>query len=237
VGSPLPEEDWPTRSLVEAWQADEPRPHEVRRAYRRFLNRRRSPNGRAGALPVVRWVLVGVVLGMGSVYAATQPLQLFASDPASGDGDASVRTPASKSSVRAGAPPGDDASPAPARAVPSASQLNPVPSLPTPSSSASEQWQRAARGLREKDFATADAALDELARQGSAAERESARLVRAQLLIAQGRDREASSALRELASSASSLSVKHKATALLTRMNESLPSRRSFEPVEGTNRP
>jgi len=237
VGSPLPEEDRPTRSLVEAWQADTPRPPEVRRAYHRFLNRRRSPNGRPGALPVVRWVLVGVVLGLGSVYAATQALQLFGSDTASGDGDASVRTPASKSSVGAAAPYGDNASPAPARAVPSTLPLNPVPSLPMPSSSAPEQWQRAARGLREKDFATADAALDELARQGSAAERESARLVRAQLLLAQGRDHEAASALRELASSASSPSVKQKAAALLTRMNESLPSQRSFEPVQGTNTP
>ncbi len=91
--------------------------------------------------------------------------------------------------------------------------------------------------LRERDFETANAALEELAQRGSSAERESAQIVQAQLLLSQGRESDAATLLRTLQASAHSASVRQKSTELLARINDSHPSQRSFAPAEGTNDP
>jgi thioredoxin-like negative regulator of GroEL len=83
-----------------------------------------------------------------------------------------------------------------------------------------DQWKRAARGLRDGDFQSANAALRELTRRGTEEDRESALLVQAQVLLAQGRDAEAGSLLKSLAASAHAPSVRRKSTELLARLRE-----------------
>jgi hypothetical protein len=227
------------RSLREAWQDQAANSREIQRAYLRFLRRRRPVRGRAPMLQIARWILVGAVIGIGTVYAATGSLRLFGrSEPVV---------------VRRVLPPAVT-TPSPRVALPlpspreaTSATIVPQPSLPlapsfagapaTPAASTNEQWQRAARGLRERDFETANTALEELARRGSDAERESAQLVQAQLLLSQGRESDAASMLRSLRTSARSATVRQKSAELLARMNESRPSQRSFAPTEGTNDP
>lgn len=230
----LPEDEALPRALVEAWRGDPAEPHEVQRAYLRFL-RETTPKGGASARSVARWVAFGSAIGMGGVYAATGTLHWLE--------ERSSAVPAPSPAVRSAAP---------SRSVSSNVQLVPQPvlpksvpaprerSLPLPlplPSAATEHWQRAAKGLREKDFATANAALAELARQGTPDERESARLVQAQLRVSQGRLVEAAELLRSLQADAQSAAIREKARGLLDAVSESRSSSRSFEPVEGTNSP
>jgi thioredoxin-like negative regulator of GroEL len=102
---------------------------------------------------------------------------------------------------------------------------------------APEQWQRAARGLREGDFAGANAALRALTRQTSGAEREAAQLALAQLLLSHRQSAEAVPLLRALQTSASLSSVRRKATELLSRREESGAPERSFEGSVETHQP
>jgi len=232
-GPPLP------LALLEAWQDQAADSRQVQRAYLRFLRRRRPVRARAPGLQIARWILVGALIGIGTVYAATGPLRRF------GRSEEVV--------VRRASPP-VAASPSPRTALPLASPRESasapvVPQPPLPSAvngavapaalaaSTNAQWQRAARGLRERDFETANTALEELARQGSNTERESAQLVQAQLLLSQGREDEAANLLRSLRTSARSATVRQKSAELLARVNESRPSQRSFAPAEGTNDP
>lgn len=234
MSSRLPEDEPLPRVWVDAWRGYEVEPARVRRAYHRFLSERRPGRARATVLQIARWVLVGAVIGVGSVYAASGSLRLL--EGASSKEPAAAPAPALVGSVQRStstspwaAPIGGPAQPEP--------HVRPVPPLPAPVTSTDEQWQRAARGLREKDFVTAQAALDDLSRRGSSSERESARLVQAQLLISRGRNEDAASTLRELRSFAQSPAVRQKASELLARISETPPSQRSFAPVEGTNEP
>src|SRR6187549_1261341 len=77
MSSRLPEDDALPRAWVEAWRGSELEPAQMRRAYHRFLRERRPARGRATVLQIARWVLVGAVLGVGSVYAATGSLRLL----------------------------------------------------------------------------------------------------------------------------------------------------------------
>jgi hypothetical protein len=238
MSSRRPEDEALPRAWVDAWRGDAAEPAQLRRAYHRFLRERRPARGRATVLEVARWVLVGVVIGVGSVYAATGSLRLLGKETSSAEPSA-TRVPAPAGSVRHGSSNGSrpPATAALAQPEPQIAPVPALPGLPAPVTSTGEQWQRAARGLREKDFATAQAALDELAQRGSSSERESARLVQAQLLISRGRNEDAAVTLRELQRSAQSSAVRAKATELLSRNNESPPSQRSFAPAEGTNEP
>jgi hypothetical protein len=238
MSSRHPDSERLPRSLREAWQDQAADAGEVQRAYLRFLRWRRPARPRARVSPIARWILVGAVIGIGTVYAA-ESLRLLgrseqvvvprASPPA-------VTIPSSRATL----PP-----PSPREAVSVA--IVPQPPLPlalgsanapaTPAASTDEQWQRAARGLRERDFETANTALEELARRGSDGERESAQLVQAQLLLSQGRESDAATLLRSLRTSARSATVRQKSAELLARVNESRPSQRSFAPAEGTNEP
>jgi hypothetical protein len=232
VSSRLPEAEALPKAWVDAWRGDHADPARVRGAYQRFLRENRPILGRAPWLQVARWVLVGVAIGMGSVYAATGPLHLFGNEPARLEPRVPSAAPAHsarREPTSVLAPPLHPTEPEPL--------LNSAPPLATPATSAGEQWQRAARGLRDQDFATAQSALEELAHHGSDNERESARLVQAQLLVSQGRTEEATGVLRELRGAARSSAVRAKASELLSRLNENRPSQRSFAPLEGTNTP
>ncbi len=238
MSSRHPDEEPLPRALLEAWHDQAADTSQVQRAYLRFLRQRQPARLRATALEVSRWILVGVALGMGTVYAATGPLRLL------GRSQDVVVMRVPKALPPTPSPRGPLADPGRVDApVPAVAPQPPVPAAsaafasPTPAASTSEQWQRAARGLRERDFETASAALEELAQRGTGGERESAQLVQAQLLLAQGRDSDAASLLRTLRGSAQSLSVRQKSAELLVRLNESRPSQRSFAPAEGTNDP
>ena len=87
--------------------------------------------------------------------------------------------------------------------------------------------------MREHDYRAAEAALNELEARGGA-QAEAAQLVRAQLLLSRGRDREAQVLLRAL-TSATSPSVRQKSTELLASVTKSDSSQRSFEPPTGSN--
>lgn len=237
MSSRHPDDEPLPRAWLEAWHDDPVDAGDVRRAYLRFLRQRRPAHMRATALQVSRWILVGAALGIGSVYAATGPLRLFDRPTEL----VLLRAPKPVPSARPRQPASSTA-----RSVDSAAVVVPQPPLPTtsgaptsppPATSTSEQWQRAARGLRERDFETANAALDELARRGSSAERESAQLVQAQLLLSQGRRSEAEQLLHALRAAAHSPLVRQKSAALLDNVDETRPSQRSFAPAEGTNDP
>jgi thioredoxin-like negative regulator of GroEL len=109
--------------------------------------------------------------------------------------------------------------PAPAASVREKSGRSPTP---VPSA---EQWKRAAQGLRDGDYQSADAALKELTRKGTEADRESALLVQAQVLLAQGREAEAQRLLKSLEGSARAPSVRRKSAELLSRLRDRTSSR------------
>jgi hypothetical protein len=196
-------------------------------------------------LSVVSWVCAGMLLGMGSLYAATQgPWKLpgfratFAAQRARALDEP---TPAPRRATAAPASEVHSAEPAPSgmadlRPPELGGRLaRPLSSALTPDGG--ESWERAARGLRERDFDTADDALLKLAEQGSPSERETAQLVRAQLLLSQGRRAEAQASLSQLERSAVTPSVLKKAQQLASELRQSAPSQRSFGPLPNTKGP
>ena len=228
-----------SRPLLEAWHDQTADSREVQRAYLRFLRRRRPTRVRAPAVQIARWIGVGAMIGVSSVYAATGSLRLLgrseevATQPAPSPVAA---TPSPRVALPLSSPhEAVSAAAVPPPPVPSVVSSAPAPAPPAASSD--EPWQRAARGMRERDFETANSALEELARRGSDAERESAQLVRAQLLLSQGRESEGANLLLSLRTSARSATVRQKSAELLARVNEFRPSQRSFAPAEGTNDP
>jgi len=126
--------------------------------------------------------------------------------------------------------------------TPTAAPSTPIASVraqpvrsPAPVPSA-EHWKRAAQGLRDGDYRRADAALKELTRSGTEADRESALLVQAQVLLAQGREREAETVLKSLEGSARSPSVRRKSVELLARLRDR-PAARSGKARRVTEAP
>jgi hypothetical protein len=87
------------------------------------------------------------------------------------------------------------------------------------------KWRRVSDALRVNDYQTAETALRELETRGAPAERESASLSLAQVLLARGRIAEARPRLERLSATARSSLVHQKATALLAGL--SAPSNRS----------
>lgn len=205
-------------------------PARIERAYARFLRQRAAAPARWSGPRVVRHAALAVLMAVGTVYAATliEPL-------ASGQQSTEARPPveAPRSPPRAVAAP-----PAAMDVEEDASQkgeLSPAPDLPSAAPPAmvreqpmrgpapvpsAEQWKRAAQGLRDGDFQRADAALKQLTRSGTEADRESALLVQAQVLLARGREREAESLLKSLAGSARAPSVRSKSVELLARLRD-----------------
>jgi len=244
------DQDAPPRALVEALREEPIEPARIARAYARFLQQ-----GAAAPTPwrgprVVRHAALAVVMAVGTVYAATliHPLTKKGAQPADARPPAEATTSPSRavSRPRAAIALEEDASPkrepSPEPDVPPAAPPAPAATVreqlvrsPAPVPSA-EQWKRAAEGLRDGDFQRADAALKELRRSGTEADRESALLVQAQVLLAQGREAEAQTLLKSLAGSARAPSVRRKSVELLARLRDR-PAARSDKPRVVTEAP
>jgi len=226
--------------IVRAWRADAEHDPEQQQAYLRFLQKRPLKT-RVHRLPVIGWLTAGMLLGMGSLYAATSVpwrLLLTSSNSTQEHHAARPAAPARNGSVPTAALPSSPPPPplpqeSPARASATFSEhVEPAPSPTTP-----ESWQRAARALRERDFDTANDALARLSQQGSQAEREAASLVRAQFLLNEQRSEEAQALLLELRRTSSSAQIRDRANKLLSSLQKSPASHRSFENGVGTNQP
>lgn len=176
-----------------------------------------------------------MLLGMGSLFAATAaPWRLL---------DFGWRTTEQRvAPVQQARAPVRSAARAPtAVAQPAPSEPAPAPAVVAEApagepSAARESWRRAAQGLKQRDFESTNDALLKLSQQGTEAEREAARMVRAQLLLNQGQTAEARQLLEGLRG-ASSPSIRGKARALLDETQQSAPSHRSFELGASTNDP
>jgi len=224
-------------TLAAAWRAEQPNDVEVRRAYMRFLNKPLASKSPA-VLVALGWMLAGMLLGVGSLFAASSAgLRIFERGAPSAE-----VAPAASVAIT---PPAVILLQAPALpAAPSAatSALNrapeaehpPRPATVTPApASEPEQWRNVARAMREHDYHAADSALSELEGRGGS-QAEAAQLVRAQLLLSQGRSSEAEVLLRALQTSAASPSVREKSAELLARPTKSGSPQRSVELPAGT---
>jgi hypothetical protein len=228
-------------AVAQAWRDDAERDPDRQRAYLRFLQKR-PLRSRGHLLQIVGWLGAGMLLGVGSLYAATAlPWRLLLThsnrlESQHGGGRAlpSARSAASSTAVSA-----SGAAPVPLTPEPQA----PVTAAfservePAPSSAAHETWQRAARALRERDFDTANDALARLSQQGSQAEREAASLLRAQFLLNEQRTVEARDLLVELTRTSRSAVIRGKADSLLAAIQKSTNAHRSFDIAPGTNQP
>jgi hypothetical protein len=245
VSSLLPDSirdhDAPPRALVEALRHEPIETARIESAYARFLRQRAAAPSRWRGPRVVRHAALAAVMAVGTVYAATQMQPLTSGlqpTEARAPTEASSSPPRVVSPPRAAIPraaialdeqpsqngePTPEADPSPA-APPAAAREKPVRS-PAPVPSA-EHWKRAAQGLRDGDYQSADAALKELRRSGTEADRESALLVQAQVLLAQGREAEARSLLKSL-ESARAPSVRRKSAELLSRLRDRPAARSS----------
>jgi hypothetical protein len=234
---PLRDPDAPPRALVEALRQEPIEPSRIERAYGRFSRRRAAVSARPWGPRLVRYVALAGLMAVGTVYAAT--LVRRHEPPALPPIDAPKAPPRPVAPPRPAITVGGEASPKDepksVAAAPPEMALRERPARsPAPATSA-EQWRRAAQGLRDGDYRTADAALKELARRGTEAERESALLVQAQVLLAQGRQAEAQSLLKSLVGSARAPSVRRKSVELLDRLRarpatRGEPSRSAKEP-------
>jgi hypothetical protein len=235
------------RSAVgQAWRRGEPSDAVVGRAYERFLQKREQRRRGALLLRPAAWLALGTLLGVGSLYAATAGPWPFLGRAATPPADmASLATSgraavAVRPSARASATPAASTEPrAPAQAAPTSSASASPGTLPRApqGKTARDDWQRAARGLREQDFASADDAFRRLAARGDAPEREAALLARAQLLLSQGRYATAHELAERLAASAESSSIRRSAAELAQRASQFTQSQRSFDPAPSTNSP
>jgi hypothetical protein len=242
----LPTIDEPVvpQPLVQVWRESCENKAQARHAYAQFV--RRGARSRVNGLAAVGWLLAGMLLSMGSLYAADgAPLRWL------GIG-VTARLPEARQALAQAHGPGPLQASVP---VPSAAVVTPAPSLPavepaprsepkvgpavsgTAKTFAPEQWQRVARALRERDFASADTALRALTARTTGDEREAAQLAHAQLLLSNGHDAAALSLLHSLQQSAGSSSVRRKSGELLARRRESDTPERSAEVPGGANQP
>ena len=208
-------------------RADQASDRELHSAYQRFAGR---PQQRAPGLLVSRWLLAGLVMGLGMAFAADAVVQRRkAPSPAEQPALVAVPGVARKTApLNAPLPSLQQDPPEPsAEPLPSLSESKPAraPSVsPKPSAVGSDErppadgavWAKAAQGLRDKDFAQTAAALSTLEHAGSTTDREAARLIRAQLMLHQGNVSGARAVLQELLERAQSAQVRAKAQGLLS---------------------
>lgn len=241
MDSALPEKSSLPRPLVDAWQADVPSTAELRRGYARFMHK-----GSKRAVPVLaRWIITGLVLGVGLAQAATLVPQHWLGShqqvaPAPKPAVAPVEQPRRGEQATFAAP----SEPDPAEPVEHARTASPAVSAGLPSATQAqramvqEQWQRAAAAMRAKDVSSAQSALLDVELHTTGAERDAARIARAQLLASSGRRAEALSLAAELAEAATSNAVREKARELSSQLAREKTSRdRSVEPGAAVNQP
>ena len=212
---------------LRALREDQPSQQELTVAYRRYA---RKPQPRAPGLLVSRWLVAGLVMGLGIAFGAEAVVQRLQSPQAATVPPQAVVVPrAAHTAGRLAAPPPSEqatldpipeppASAAPAPHAPSAANSKPASlSIVERPAADSAIWAKAAQGLRNNDFAETELALATLEHAGSTADREAARLIRAQLLMHQGDASGARALLRDLADAAQSAQVRAKARSLLAR--------------------
>ena len=242
MDSTLSEKPSLPRPLVDAWQADVPSTAELRRGYARYVRKR--PKRAVPAL--ARWVITGLVLGVGLAQAATRvPRHWLGSHEPVVLAPTPHRAPSLRprrvEAATAATPSSDPVTAAPVERARSASPAVPaaVPSVTQAERIAvQEQWQRAAAAMRIKDVAGAQSALLDVELHTTGAERDAARIARAQLLASSGRRAEALSLAAELATSASSSAVREKARELSSQLaQEKNDEHRSAEPGAAVNQP
>jgi hypothetical protein len=226
-GPPIP------KTLADAWKQRAADEGAVTRAYARFLGRRTPPKPALSS--ALGWLVAGMLIGVGTLHAANRVASWQSRSTSSPptEGGRRVTPPA----PRVGAPPSSSLE-APSGVLPADSAASPsARPRSVPKAPAAESWQRVARGMRESDLETADDALLKLSHQGSQAEREVAKLVRAQVLMRQGKTPEARILLDELGKGAASTATRDKAARLLDQLEAALPSQRSFELEPPTKAP
>jgi len=206
---------------------DQPSESELAAAYWRFARKTQHyPSG----LIVSRWLLAGLVMGLGLAFGAEaavkrfdqplpaeQPAPLVVPHAAQKLAPLSVPQPRPASSPESPAqPPTPPSEPKGTRAASSAQpKLSPLETDERPPAD-SAVWTKAAQGLRDNDLAATQSALSTLEQAGSESDREAARLIRAQLMLHQGNTSGAQALLRDLAKNAQSSQVRAKARSLLT---------------------
>jgi len=219
-----PEPPGLSAAVLRALRADQPSQRELTIAYQRFARR---PPRRAPTLVVSRWLLAGLAMGLGIAFGAEAIVQQIpktaretrpAPPPSTLTNTVQNRwtAPLPLRALSADPPPVvvEEKRPVPPRAVtPHAPAINESDPLPTDSAA----WTKAAQGLRNKDRGQTEAALATLEHSGSLADREAARLIRAQLTLHQGDAISARALLQELANSAQSPLVRAKARRLLAQ--------------------
>lgn len=215
-----------SRAALHALREDQPTVHELRAAYARFTH---APERRSPRWLMSRWLIAGLVMGLGIAFGAEAVVQrLSPARPAVPSAPADLRQRPPKAVPRRAAQPSTAGTLDPAVAPPpSSSDLKPVhpssASTKTPAVSTDEAaaesavWAKAAEGLRNNDFAETQSALAKLEHAGSSADREAARLIRAQLMLHQGDNNGARALLQDLANHAQAAQVRAKARSLLVQ--------------------
>jgi len=230
-----PQPDLPVLSsaALRVLREDQPSDHELSIAYRRFT---RLPRRRSTALVVACWVIAGLVMGLGVAFGSEAIVeQLRPTLPAQQVSPSAV-APRARPAAAPHAPLTSAENPPETATVEPAAPLVELkaPRTPTsvsPKASAvsggerppadSAVWAKAAAGLRNDDIAETQAALATLEHASSAADREAARLIRAQLMLHQGDASGARALLQDLADHAESAAVRSKARSLLTAASNS----------------
>jgi hypothetical protein len=221
---------------------DQPSARELAAAYRRY---ERKPQRRSPGLLVSRWLIAGLAMGLGVAFGAESVVErLRATQPARPSAQ-STPPRATPQATRSQLPvPSPEDTPGPAVEAPPPASSGPmmphVPSSANGKSAATEidqptlandasvllegdrsPWTKAARGLRDNDFTKTEQALATLETAGSIADREAARLIRAQLMLHQGNASGARALLGDLASNAQSAQLRAKARGLLREPQKS----------------
>ena len=233
-----PQPDLPTLSsaALRALREDQPSDRELATAYARFTRpaRRRSPG-----LIVSRWLIAGLVAGLGVAFGSEAIVQyLQPALPAPPAAPVATARAARKRTPRSAPLPTQPEAPE----APAAEPLLPLPELKAPRATSSvgpkassvalddrppadsAVWAKAAEGLRTNDIAETQSALATLEEAASAADREAARLIRAQLMLHQGNTSGARALLLDLANHAQSAAVRTKARSLLAAKSNSVLS-------------
>jgi hypothetical protein len=205
---------------------DQPSVRELAAAYQRFA---RKPQRRSAGLLVSRWLLAGLVMGLGVAFGAQAVVRrLQPTSVAERPEPVAAPSAARKAAVRSAPVPSPQDTPElPAQPLAPPSELKPPRAASFASPKAvtvgvderppadSAVWAKAAEGLRNNDFAETQSALATLENASSATDREAARLIRAQLMLHQGDASGARTLLHDLASNAQSAQVRSKARSLL----------------------
>lgn len=211
--------------VVTAFRADEPDASTLQRAYVRFSwTRRRS----TPPLRLLRWVALGILVGLGGASAATLlPHRLVSGEHpvpvVSVRARAQRHAPLRAERAVAPSPSAPDAH-STARSIASA-PLSAPPAAPQPAvakepESSNGEWARVAQALRASDFEGARAALSRLKRSANTREREAAELAEAQLLVKAGDRTSPRSTLVRLSRDALSPLVRAQANALLNEVSK-----------------